>query len=89
MSTAIGRTHHPEALSSKTLVGAQLSVLAGVVKRHLPVFTGLQTINQAAVERPRVDVQADGALVELGEVQHLMHGFGGIYFRGHEPMYVQ
>jgi hypothetical protein len=89
MSTAIGRALQQEALNSQALSGAQLSVLAGVVKRNLSVFAGLQTINQAAVERARVDVQAYGALVELSEVQHLMHGFGGIYFRGHEPMYVQ
>ena len=90
MNTAIGRTPQQERFcDSKALARAQLAILAGVVKRDFPVFACLHTINQAAVERARVHVQAHGTLVELGEVQHLMHGFRGIYFRGNEPMYVK
>lgn len=60
-------------------VGVELAVFAGVVERDVAVRTLFALVYFATVERLRVDVDADGALVEFGQVQNLMNGLEGIY----------
>src|SRR5260370_32025937 len=68
--------------------GIQLAVFAGVVERDIAVGTLLAKVDLASVEGLRVNVDADGALVEFGEIENLMHGLervdvggmGGVHF---------
>lgn len=57
----------------------ELAVLAGVVKGDVAVGAFFAGVDFATVEGFRVDVDADGALVEIGQVQNLMDGLEGIY----------
>lgn len=79
----------------KLFAGVELAVFAGVVKRDVAVRAAFALVHLATVERLRVDVDADGALVEFGEIQDLMNGFervdvdgmGGVHlvnFRGND-----
>src|SRR5260370_19736676 len=68
--------------------GIQLAVFAGVVQRDIAVGASLAKIDLASVEGLRVNVDADGALVEFCEIQNLMDGLeridisrmGGVHF---------
>src|SRR5260370_31063440 len=68
--------------------GIQLAVFAGVVERDIAVGAFLAKVDLASVEGLRVNVDADGALVEFGEIQNLMDGLervdisrmGGVHF---------
>ncbi len=59
-------------------VGVELAVLAGVVKGDVAVCAFFTLVNFATVERLRVDVDADGALLEFRQVQDLMDRLQGI-----------
>src|SRR5260370_16357333 len=68
--------------------GIKLAVFAGVVERDIAVGAFLAKVDLASVEGLRVNVDADGALVEFGEIQNLMDGLervdisrmGGVHF---------
>jgi hypothetical protein len=51
---------------------ATLAVDAGVKKRDLFERICLETVRRAPIERFRVDMNADGSLIVLGEVEYLM-----------------
>jgi len=78
-----------EARATKFLGGVQFAVFAGVVEGDIAVRTLLAKIDLASVEGLRINVDADGALVEFGEIQNLMDGLervdisrmGGVPFR--------
>jgi hypothetical protein len=53
-------------------VGVKLAVLAGVVERDVAVGAFFALVHFATVEGLGVDVNADGALVELRKIQDLM-----------------
>jgi hypothetical protein len=74
---------------SELFIVTDLSVFTRIVQRYLSVLAGVKTVNQASVERPRVDVQAYRALVELSEVEYLVHRFGRIDLGRHEPVNVE
>jgi hypothetical protein len=59
------------------------------MQRNFSVFVRVTAVDQASVKRPRVDVQADGSLIKLGQVEHLVHRFFGVYFGGQESMNVE
>src|SRR6266852_8157983 len=54
--------------------GVKFAVFAGVVEGDVAIGAFLAKIDLASVELPGVDVDADGALVEFGEIQNLMDG---------------
>src|SRR5256885_14951826 len=54
--------------------GVQFAVLAGVVEGDIAVGTFLAKVDLTSVEGLRINVDADGALVEFGEIQNLMDG---------------
>src|SRR4029077_8452879 len=68
--------------------GVQFSVFAGVVEGDIAVGTFLAKVDLTSVEGLRINVDADGALVEFGEIQNLMDGLervdvgrmGGVHF---------
>ena len=62
--------------------GVELAVLAGVMERNVGIRAPFSEIDFATVERFRVDVNADGALLELGQIQHLMDRLEGIDIGG-------
>jgi hypothetical protein len=55
-------------------VGVELAVFAGVVEGDVAVSAAFALIDFAAVEGLGIDVDADGALIEFGQVQNLMDG---------------
>src|SRR5467141_3186733 len=62
--------------------GIQLAVFAGVVERDVAVGAFLAKVDFASVKRFRVNVDADGALAEFGEIQDLMDGLEGVDIGG-------
>jgi hypothetical protein len=60
----------------------QFAVLAGVVQRNVGVSSFVAVVDFAHIERLGIDVDADGALVEFGEIQDLVDGFEWIYIGG-------
>src|SRR5216683_2963982 len=68
--------------------GIQLAVFAGVMERDITVGAFLAKVDLASVEWLRINVDADGALVEFGEIENLMDGLervdvsrmGGVHF---------
>ena len=53
------------------------------MQRDFPVLACLQAVNPAPIERPGVDVKANGALFKFGEVKNLVHWLGGVYLGWH------
>src|SRR6266446_1659491 len=51
----------------------QLPVLAGVMQRHVRVRALLALVNLAGIKRLRVHMDADRPLIELRQIQHLVH----------------
>src|SRR5260370_24520495 len=72
----------------KLFGGIQLAVLTAVVEGDVAVGAFLAKVDLARVKRFRVNVDADGALVEFGEIQNLLdkleradiNGVSGIHF---------
>src|SRR6266481_4130151 len=60
----------------------QLAVFAGVMERDVAVGAFLAKVNLASVKWLGVNVDADGALVEFGEIQNLMDGLKRVDVRG-------
>src|SRR6266404_2795145 len=61
--------------------GIELAVFAGVEERHVGVRALVAQIDFATVERLRVNVNADGALVEFREIDYFVNGLDGIHIR--------
>jgi hypothetical protein len=53
----------------------EAAVFAGVVERDVGIRALFAEINLARIERLGIDVDADGALVEFGEIENLVDGF--------------
>jgi len=70
------------------LGGIEAAVFAGVVEGHVGIGAFLAEIDLARIKRLGIDVDADGALVEFGEIENLVDGFeridiggmGGVHF---------
>lgn len=60
----------------------EAAVFAGVVERNVAVGSLFELIDFAGVERLRIDVDADSALIVFGEIENLVNGFEGIYVNG-------
>lgn len=60
----------------------ELAVFASVVEWDVAVSSLFELINFTGVERLRIDVNANGALIVLGEIEDLVNGFEGIYVDG-------
>jgi len=66
----------------------EFAVLGGVVERDVAVGAFFELVDLAGVERLRVDVNADGPLIVLGEIENLVDrferidvaGIGGVHF---------
>ncbi len=58
------------------------------MQRDVGVGAFFALVNFAGVERFRVDVNADGALVEFGKIQNLVHGFERVDVRGMRCVHV-
>ena len=56
-------------------VGVEFAVFAGVVEGDVAVGAFFFGVDFATVEGFRVDVDADGALVEFRQIQNLMNRF--------------
>src|SRR5579863_3852135 len=56
----------------------RFAVFAIEMKPDLAASALLRGIDHAGIERPRIYMQADGALVELARIHHPMHRVGGI-----------
>jgi hypothetical protein len=63
-------------------VWVEFAVFAGVVEGNVAVSATLALIDFATVEGLGIDVDADGALIEFGQVQDLVNGLEGIYVNG-------
>jgi hypothetical protein len=57
------------------LGGVELAVFAGVVERNIGIGALLAEIDLARIEGLGIDVNADGALAEFGQVKNLVDGF--------------
>src|SRR5260370_25399948 len=58
---------------------AKLAVFGGVVQFNLTTRTLFCGIDDAGVEGPRIDVQADSARIEGAGIEHTMHGLTRVY----------
>ena len=56
----------------------ELAVFGSVVEGNVAVGALFELIDFAGIERPGVNVNADGALIVFGEIENLMDGFEGI-----------
>src|SRR5262249_17858797 len=79
-------TYKP-ASSQQLLVGMELAIFAGVVEGHVRVGPLLAQIDFTGVEGLGIDVNADRALVEFGEIEHLVHRLQRIHVRGMHPIH--
>src|ERR1700730_15896359 len=59
--------------------GVELTVLAGVVQRSVAVGALFTQVNLASLNGLGVHVNADRALVEFREIEHLVHRLQWIY----------
>src|SRR6266850_612390 len=66
----------------KLFVGMQFAVLAGVVERNVSVSSFVAVVDFAHIERLGIDVDADSALLEFGEIQNLVNRFERIDISG-------
>jgi hypothetical protein len=64
-----------KSVLQKLFVGVELAVFAGVVEGDVAVSAAFALIDFATVEGLGLDVDADGPLIELGQVQDLVDGF--------------
>ena len=62
--------------------GGKLADLSGVVERDFAAGATLRGVDHARIDGLRIDVQADGAAIELAGVEDAMDGFGGIHAAG-------
>src|SRR5258706_6743944 len=61
--------------------GIELAVFARVEERHVGVRALVAQIDFATVKGLRVNVNADGALIEFGKIDHFVNGLDGIHIR--------
>src|SRR6266850_6295293 len=63
-------------------VGIELAVFAGVEERNVGVRALVAQIDFATVKGLRIDVNADGAPIEFGKIDHFVDGLDGIHIGG-------
>src|SRR5690349_900196 len=66
----------------KLFFGIQLPVFAGEEERRVGIGALIAIVDFTRVKRLRIDVDADGALVEFRHVHHFMDRFHGIDIGG-------
>ena len=54
--------------------GIEAAVFAGVMKGRVAISALFALVNLAGIERLGIDVDADGALMEFGKIEHLVNG---------------
>src|SRR5437016_640408 len=62
--------------------GIELAVFAGVEERHVGVGPLVAQIDFATIEGLRVNVDADGTLIEFREIDDFVDGLDGIHVGG-------
>jgi len=62
--------------------GIELAVFAGVEERHVGVGPMVAQIDFATIEGLRVNVDADGTLIEFREIDDFVDGLDGIHVGG-------
>ena len=60
----------------------EFAIFRGVVERDVTVGAFFELVDFAGIEGLGVNVNADGALIVLGEIENLVDGFERIYVAG-------
>jgi hypothetical protein len=74
--------HRPRPVLQEFFGGIEAAVFAGVVEGDVGIGALLAEIDLARIKRLGIDVDADGALVEFGEIEDLVDGFERIDIGG-------
>jgi 23S rRNA (adenine2503-C2)-methyltransferase len=74
--------HRPRPVLQELLGGIEAAVFAGVVEGDVGIGAFLAEIDLARIKRLGIDVDADGAQVEFGEIEDLVDGFERIDIGG-------